>query len=230
MELRLVTTEAERRAFTEGLEEARATNAAGFKEKRGSRMGDVHITYGRLYGLFDEDGPDPSQMLAGGSMHDLASFSQSFYVPNLSHLPPETVFELGEHWSRVKGAGLLARVGLVVALGLAQAQAAVCYPIVKPWDLTEMYSKARFDFVGEPVDWPWAETLDGGKIWVQPVVSEGVRLRRMIRLAWSAGFQTFDQHRVIKFANPYPVRPVLSKEAAVRAGEGGRETNGAAPA
>src|SRR3990172_12762130 len=96
MELRLLSTEAERRAFAHRLVEARETRGAGFKESAQSLIGEVHLAFGRLYGLFDEDGPDPDEMLAGFVMHNLATFSQSYPRPDLTHLPPRAGFECGE--------------------------------------------------------------------------------------------------------------------------------------
>jgi hypothetical protein len=65
MELRLLSTDAERRAFARRLVEARITRGAGFVETNRSLMGEVHVQFGRLYALFNEQGPAPTEMMAG---------------------------------------------------------------------------------------------------------------------------------------------------------------------
>jgi hypothetical protein len=72
-------------------------------------MGEVHVRFGRLYALFNEQGPAPEEMMAGFVAHDLATFSQSYPKPDLSHLPPERVLECGELWATTAGAARLAR-------------------------------------------------------------------------------------------------------------------------
>ena len=136
MELRLLKTDAERRAFTDHLAGARATHGAGFTETPQSLVGEVHLTFGRLYCLFDESGPTPHEMLAGFVMHNLATFSQSYPKPDLSHLPPNEVFEIGELWAAVAGAARAVRHGCAILTDLLQARAVLVYPIFKPWNLT----------------------------------------------------------------------------------------------
>ena len=48
------------------------------------------------------------------------------------------------------------------------------YPIFKPWNLSGSYK--NFVRAGEPIEWPYARTLDGGKIYVQAMVLEGEAL------------------------------------------------------
>ena len=59
MELRLLKTELERRAFARRLGEVRAMRGAGFSETQRSVIGEVHVAFGKLYGLFDERGAAP---------------------------------------------------------------------------------------------------------------------------------------------------------------------------
>src|SRR5260370_38730982 len=98
MELRVLSTDAERRAFARRLVEARITRGAGFVETNRSLMGEVHVQFGRLYALFNEHGPAPTEMMAGFVAHDLATFSQSYPKPDLSHLPPDHRPASGELW------------------------------------------------------------------------------------------------------------------------------------
>ena len=214
MELRLLSTEAERSAFAHRLIDARETHGAGFKETPQSLVGEVHLAFGRLYGLFDDDSPALDEMLAGFVMHNLATFSQSYPKPDLSHLPPSSVLEIGELWSVVAGAARSVRHACAILTGLLQAQAVLVYPIFKPWNLTSAYKE--FSAVGEPIEWPYAQTLEGGKILVQAMLLEGANLNRRVQEAWAMGFQTYQQHRRIVFDNPFPISPRLAKRIGAR--------------
>jgi hypothetical protein len=203
MELRLLSTDAERRAFARRLVEARTTRGAGFVETNRSLMGEVHVQFGRLYALFNEQGPAPAEMIAGFVAHDLATFSQSYPKPDLSHLPPERVLECGELWATTAGAARLARHAGWILAGLEQAEALLVYPIVKPWNLSCAYK--QFARIGEPIEWPYARTVDGGKISVQPMVLEGEALNRTIEEASSHRYAVLDGERGIRFDSPYPI-------------------------
>lgn len=207
MELRQLITETERALFERGLSEARATHHAGFRETHRSRTGQVHLMFGNLYGVFDDEGPEPDRILCGFALHSLDEFTQSYPKPDLTHYPPAAVFEAGELWSASRGAAIAARHGCGIMLGLRHARALLVYPIVKPWDLTVAYQECRA--VGEPILWPYAETLDGEEVWVQAMVLEGAALRATISEAWDFGFETRDHHRVVSFG-----RPSLPKAAA----------------
>ena len=211
MELRLLTTEAERRAFTRRLSEARETHGAGFKETEQSLVGEVHLTFGRLYGLFDDRSSTPDDMLAGFIMHNLATFGQSYPKPDLTHLAPKEVFEIGELWAVVAGAARAVRHGCAILTGLLKAKAVLVYPIFKPWNLTAAYKE--FTAVGDPIQWPYAETLDGSKIFVQAMLLEGAALTRRVHEASSPGFQTRDHHQRIFFENPFPMAAIAAKRA-----------------
>jgi hypothetical protein len=213
MELRRLRTDEERRLFAHNLVQARVTKGAGFSETKRSVIGEVHLAFGRLYALFDNEGPNPQQMLAGFISHDLATFSQSYPRPDLSHLPAESVFECGELWAREPGAARLVRHAGWIVAGLNQAQALLVYPIYKPWNLSWMYK--GFSRMGEPIEWPYARTLDGGKILVQPMVLEGEALARTVEEASACGFEAFDGDSRVVFNNPYPVCRTPSREERV---------------
>ncbi|MGH8014438.1 MAG: hypothetical protein ACREQ4_18265 [Candidatus Binataceae bacterium] len=225
MELRRLYTDEEKRLFTHNLIQARMTRGAGFSETKQSVIGEVHLAFGRLYALFDNEGPNPHQMIAGFVTHDLGSFSQSYPKPDLSQYPPETVFESGELWAQEPGAARLARHAGWILAGLFGAQALLVYPIYKPWNLSWMYK--GFTRMGEPIEWPYARTLEGGKIHVQAMVLEGERLARVVTEAGACGFESLDGDRHFVFNNPYPVcnRPAsLPREDRVS-----RELPGASP-
>ena len=86
-------------------------------------------------------------------------------------------------------------------LGLFQAEALVVYPISKPWDLTTYY-KGLCKPIDEPILWPFAETNEGNQIWVQAMVMEGEMLKAIVSRAFEWGFETTDQHHILRFANP----------------------------
>jgi hypothetical protein len=200
MELRLLESEKERAAFERALTQARATKGSGFAEKQRSRLGRVHMAFADLWGVFDETSNTPDRMLAGFAMHSLDLFSQSYPKPDLTHLPPGEVFEVGELWALSLGAGAAARHGGFIVLGMQRATTLLIYPITKPWDLTGNYPDYRA--VDAPIEWPFAETLGGEKIHVQAMVLDGENLLHRTSSAMRAGFEPLDDGRRIRFDNP----------------------------
>jgi hypothetical protein len=202
MELRLLTTETERRAFARRLSEVRVMRGAGFSETRRSVIGEVHLAFGNLYGLYDESELVP-EMIGGFAMHDLAMFSQSYAKPDLTYLPPETVFEFGELWAMAAGAGRWLRYSGAILGGLLKARALLVYPIFKPWNLSGSYK--YFARAGEPIEWPYARTLDGGKIYVQAMVLEGDALTAAVAEAGQFGFEMLDGTMRLRFNMPFGI-------------------------
>lgn len=211
MELRLLNTELERRAFARRLSDVRAMRGAGFSETHRSVIGEVHVAFGKLYGLFDERGADPDEMIGGFAMHDLAMFSQSYPKPDLTHLPPDKVFECGELWAVAAGAGRLLRHAGAIIAGALDARAMLVYPIFKPWNLSGSYK--NFMRAGDPIEWPYACTLDGGQIFVQPMVSEGEALAAGIAEAERYGYELLDGEMGLRFEAPFAIS---SKKVATR--------------
>jgi hypothetical protein len=202
MELRRLTTEAERRAFARRLSEVRIMKGSGFRETNRSVVGEVHLAFGDLYGLFDEREVIP-EMLGGFAMHDLAMFGQSYPKPDLTHLPPESVFECGELWAIAAGGGRLLRYAGAILAGLLEARALLVYPIFKPWNLSGAYK--YFSRAGEPIEWPYARTLDGGKIYVQAMVCEGEALASAITEAGQYGYEMLDAGTRLRFKTPFGI-------------------------
>ena len=184
MELRQLITDHDRQIFAKCLAEARATRGFGFREKSRSVVGNVHIQFGNLYALFENEGAPAEQMVGGFITHNLASFPQSHQKPDMSHLPPRYVLEGGELWSLSRGTGRIAHHVAAAVAGLLQAKAIIVYPIVDPADLTTPHLQLGFVPASERVKWPFLETNDGREIWVQPLVLEGERLEQYI----GAGF------------------------------------------
>jgi hypothetical protein len=202
MELRLLTTDAERRTFARRLSQVRMMRGAGFSETRRSLIGEVHLAFGNLYGLYDERELLP-EMIGGFTMHDLAMFGQSYAKPDLTHLPPETVFECGELWALAAGAAPLVRNAGIILAGLLKAKAALIYPIFKPWNLSGGYK--YFVRVGEPIEWPYIRTLKGEKIYVQAMVLEGDALRAAVAEAGQHGFEMLDGGTRLRFSTPLAI-------------------------
>ena len=197
MELRQINAASERQVFEERMTQARVVRNGGFTETRRSCIGKIHVQFGKMYALFQETGAPAEQMVGGFIAHDIASFAQSYRLPDFSKYPPESVFEVGEVWALAKGAGKMVLRAIPILLGLLQAQAAVGYAIVKPWDLTVFYK----DLVptGDPIEWPYARTLDGEKIFCRAMVTEGDHLRNWVDTNWANGFVTRDRHEKIWF-------------------------------
>jgi hypothetical protein len=211
VEIRLLISRGERRRFATGLAKARASVGSGFMETRRSCIGQVHLQFGELYGLFDE-ARDTDRMLAGFATHALDMFGQSYPKPDLTHLPPQAVFEVGELWSCSPGAGVAARWGCGILAGLRHARALLIYPIIDPWDLTDAYP--GFEKIGAPIPWPFAQTIDGGSVRVQPMVAQGTGLEVIISMVSRGGFEATGDHRVIRF--PDPLRTAMDIRAAMR--------------
>ncbi|HVN90849.1 MAG TPA: hypothetical protein VMT61_13620 [Candidatus Binataceae bacterium] len=187
MELRLLSSPEERRAFAHNLVETRLTKGAGFAETARSSIGEAHLAFGRLYGLYDDESDNPEDMLSGFVLHDLASFPQSYPKPDLTYLPPESVIECGELWAKAPGSARLIRQAAWI-LASQKVQAILLYPLLKPWNLSTFYNNG-FERVGEPIEWPYIRTLEGQKMFVQAMVSEGQNLNQLVAEASQWGFE-----------------------------------------
>src|SRR4029077_16502277 len=201
MELRLLTGETERKIFADRVAQTRAKHGNGFKERPRSRLAEIHLSFGNLYALFENDGDPAERMIAGLMMHDLEMFPQTCPRPDLSHLPPRSVLEVGELWSRSMGAGTLARAGAAIMAGLLDARALLAYLGAKPFDGTTFYRGIGFVNACEPVEHPYLETLNGEPIWAQPMILEGEGLARLTRAFKRLIIETRDNHRVVRFKN-----------------------------
>ena len=165
------------------------------------------MAFSGLYALFEEENGPAERMIAGFRMHDLATLPQSYPQPDRSHLPPEFVLESGELWSLSRGAGRLVSRAAGAVAGMLRARAIVIHAIVRPLNLTEFYSALNFVNAGEPVEWPFARMLDGGRFWVQPMVLEDDGLEEFIRLGFELMFQSCEGRRALRFEAPASVQP-----------------------
>jgi hypothetical protein len=195
MELRLLKTEAERDIFRAGMLEARETRGGKFRETASSRVSEIRLAFARLYGVVDE--ADPHHLLGGFSIHCLNEFSQSYPIPDLSHLAPSAVYEAGQLWTCSHEAAQALRKGSIILLGLLRAQALLIYPLVIPRDLSTLFR--AFKRVGPPLELPFAETVRGEKVYMQPMLLEGADLLQQVQLASGDGFETRNGHSSIRF-------------------------------
>ncbi len=196
MELRLLKTEIERDRFRISMLETRANRGARFRETARSRVSEIQLAFARLYGVFD----NPNDLLGGFSIHCLNEFSQSFPIPNLSHLPPSSIYEAGQLWAVSHEAAQALRKGSMILLGLFQAQALLIYPLIIPRDVSTLYRV--FKRVGPPFELPFAETVTGEKVYMQAMLLEGDQLRQQVELASRDGFESRSGHSVIRFDIP----------------------------
>ena len=215
MELRELTTEHERDIFARCVEEARATRGNRFKETARSQLGRAHLAFATLYALFENESDPAEKMIAGFRIHDLATLPQSFPRPDMSHLPAQFTFEGGELWSLSSGAGGVAMTTVGAMLGIRQARAMLIYGIAKPVDLCARWEGYGYVRIGKPILWPFAETVDHGKIWVQPMIVEGENLERYVRAGYELLFGMSKERRAVRFENPLPMR-VRPSAAAIR--------------
>ncbi|HXW83620.1 MAG TPA: hypothetical protein VEJ86_04395 [Candidatus Binataceae bacterium] len=238
MELRRLIDSEHRRLFGQRMSEARAKHGVGFTETPRSQLGRIHLAFAELYALYENDDDPVERMMSGFAMHDLASMPQSYPKPDLTYLRADHVLECGELWSFSKGAGVLARRGCTIVAGLRQIEAILVYPISRPWDGTKSYGETHFTKPCEEMPFPYGQTLDGEAIWVQPMVLEGAPLQALTLKVFELGFETRDQHQVIRFPNPIALRPSLehpsipldsdARRLAVPPADDGKRANGRA--
>jgi hypothetical protein len=211
MEVRQLTTENEKKIFAECLNKARATKGMiGTRETSGSKLDAVHLLFGNVYAVFEDDDAPTEQMIAGFIFHDLGSLPQSFSKPDLSHLPAKSVIEGGSLWSLTRGgAGIIRRVAPAI-VGILQAEAVLLYPVCKPLDLTAPHLELGFEAACEPILNVFGETVDGQPIWLQPMVIQGAKLREYIRWGFDFLFKPEEGRRSFRFQSSYQVRPAAT--------------------
>ena len=192
---------------------ARAGKGLGFSESPRSVLGEIHLNYGEVCGLYNEDGPEPDEMLAGFVIHNLAMFPQSYPRPDLTHLSPEHVYECGELWALAPGAARLARHAGYILAGVRKAKAILVYVALKPRDTTSLYK--TFARAGEPIPWHYITSLDGTPHWAQPMVLEGLALEMTVNVATAVSFESFDD-QTLQFRNPFPIVPKINRRIPLR--------------
>ena len=192
---------------------ARAGKGLGFSEAPKSVLGEIHLNYGEVCALYDEEGAEPDEMLAGFVIHNLAMFPQSYPRPDLTHLSPEHVYECGELWALAPGAARLARHAGYILAGVRKAKAILVYVALKPRDTTSLYK--TFARAGEPIPWHYITSLDGTPHWAQPMVLEGLALEMTVNVATAVSFESFDD-QTLQFRNPFPIVPKINRRIPLR--------------
>jgi hypothetical protein len=215
MEMRLLTTEVERGIFAERVAEARARHGGLYREVCGSRIDNrARLAAANLYAVFEHEEDPAEGMIAGIAMHNLETFPQSCSKPDLGHLHPRSVLECSDHWSLSRGAGMRAWHGAAVQVVRLRACTVFAYLAVGSSDHMGFYAAMGFVRVGEPVEYPYVETLDGARPWVWPVILEGKPLQKLIMGVAGLSVETLDSHRIVRFMHsvrlrPCPYRPAL---------------------
>jgi hypothetical protein len=214
MELRQLTTDCERRIFGDCLAKARATRGVGFRETAQSRFAMAHLMFGNVYAIFENDNEPVERMLGGFIVHDLATLPQSFPKPDLSDLPGHAVIEGSELWSLSRGtAGVARRIAPVIA-GVLQVKAILLYPMVQPLDQTEPHLQVGYTCASEPMVSPYAQTLEGGPVWVQPMILQGEKLEAYVRWGFQSLFTSGGDRLTLRFDKPASSRPAASQTPA----------------
>jgi hypothetical protein len=212
MQLRQMISSAERQIFAGCLEKARASRGVGFRETPRSRLGQIHLMFGDLYALFQNENDSAEQMVGGFIVHDLATLPQSHPEPRLSHLRPGSIIEGGELWSLSRGVFAMARRLAPVIAGIMRAEAVLVYPMLRPVDLTGPHRELNFVDACEPVKWPWLETVDGSEIWSQPLILQGAALDNYVREGFELLFRGTDGRWSIPFEASIGKRPLNSAD------------------
>jgi hypothetical protein len=180
MEMRLLTTEGERNVFAQRLADARARHGASFKDVGRTRAANVvRLRAADIYGLFERADDQLERMTAGVAMHDCETFPQSCLQPDLSRYAPARVLECSDHWSLTRGAGIYAWRGIAVHVVRRNPRAVLVYLAVGRSDHGGYYSAMGFVEAGTPVEYPYLEGPDQGRLWVQAMVLEGEALAKL---------------------------------------------------
>jgi hypothetical protein len=212
MEMRLLTTESERNAFAQRLADARARYGATFRDEGRSRARNmVRLAAADIYGLFETERDHAERMTAGVALHDLAIYPQSCQQPDISRYAPESVLECSDHWSLSLGAGMHAWRGIAVQVVRRNPRAVLVYLAVGRSDHGGFYSAMGFVNAGTPVEYPYLEGPDEGRLWVQPMILEGDALARLTSNVHRLKIESPDNFLTIRFDNSNRLRPAPNR-------------------
>jgi hypothetical protein len=218
MEMRLLTTDGERRVFAQRLADARARHGATFRDAGPTQARNmVRLRSADIYGLFDTERDPAERMIAGVALHDLETFPQSCRQPDLSHFAARSVLECSDHWSLTRGAGMRAWRGIAVQVVRRNPRAILVYLAVESAH-GGFYAAMGFVNAGEPVEYPYLECRDSSRPWVQPMILEGQALARLTSNVHRLKIETPDNYRTIRFDNSDRLRPAAD-HFSLRTGE-----------
>ncbi len=205
MEMRLLTTEAERRTFIERLARARDEQLTHFKDVcSGTINNHERLAACDLYGLFRDEHPRADEMIAGIAIHNLEMFPRTCAGPDLSHLPKRSVFECSDHWSLAPGAGMRMWCGAAIQIARQYPQAVLAYLAAS--DHIGFYSAMGFVPFGKPAQFLYLET-DEGFPWVQPVILRGQPLQRLIMATLELPIAADSNFTRVRFGGALRLRP-----------------------
>jgi len=214
MEMRLLTTDLERRIFVERLANARDQKLTHFSDVRcGEIDNSARLAASNLYGLFGHEADSAEEMIAGMAIHNLEMFPRTCPGPDLSHLADKSVFECSDHWSLSRGAGMHAWRGISVQVVRRNPRAVLIYLAAGRSDHSGFYTAMGFANAGTPVEYPYLEGPDRGRLWVQPMILEGDALARLTLNVHRLKIETADNYRIIRFDNSNRLRPATARFA-----------------
>jgi hypothetical protein len=198
MELRRLLAPIEIDQFRASLNRARKRHI-GFEETEASRVGEIHLRFGMVYGLYETLSTDEGttkEMLGGFTLHSRADYALTHPVSALDKLPADSVFEGAQLWSNCYQASLGLKVGFILLAALYGARALVTFPIISPKDTSTLYR--HFQRIGPPFEIPFVSTPKREKVFAQTMVLQGAALYRAMRNACSRGFTTRDAHTWVR--------------------------------
>jgi len=199
MELRRLLTMPEIEQFRAGLTSTRKSQTK-FKETEASRVGEIHLRFGMVYGLYGKNSNidcNNEPLLGGITLHSLADYGLTHPVSDLGGLVPSAVFEAAQLWSTCYEATLGLRLGLMLLAALHCARAVVSFPIVSPKNLSLLHR--NFLRIGRPFEIPFVTAADGEKVWAQAMILQGAALNESVSKACARGFQSYKSHSTVRF-------------------------------
>ena len=200
MELRRLRKPIHIEQFRKGLAYARQ-KAIGFRETKVSRVGEIHLRFGMVYGLYatpsDTEGTD-NPMLGGITLHSRADYELTHPVSALNGLPPSTVFEGTQLWSSCHAAAVGLRAGFMLLAALHGARALVAFPVISPRDVSVLHR--QFQRIGCPFQIPFVTTVNGEEVWAQTMVLQGASLDEALHRVCARGFSTRNAHTSVRFS------------------------------
>lgn len=212
MEMRLLTTEGEREIFAQRLADARARHRASFRDVGRTRAGNtMRLRAADIYALFESPDDPAERMMAGVVLHDCETFAQSCRQPDLSRYAPRSVLECSDHWSLSRGAGIYAWRGIAVQVVRRNPRAVLVYLAAGRSDHGGYYSAMGFVNAGTPVEYPYLEGPDQGRLWVQPMILEGEALAKLTANVRRLKIETPDNYLTVRFDGCDRLRPVANR-------------------
>ena len=207
MEVRLLTTNFQRRIFVERLRQARDEQLTHFTDVTNGKVDNrARLAASELYGLFTDSGSPAENMIAGMAIHDLEMFPRTCPGPDLSHWPERAVFECSDHWSLAQGAGMKIWCGAAVQIARRNPRAVLAYLALGMSDHWGFYRAMGFVPFGRPAQFTYLKSAAGFP-WVQPVILRGEALEKLVAASSQLPFETDDEFTTLRFKPGLRLRP-----------------------